>query len=80
MKVTIEGEGTVNFVIGNVAKKVLSFRVKCRKSQLEAEKMLARVRLKVAENKVKQAKTTDRLAKGTMNRLATTTIMGTILK
>ena len=76
----IEGEGTVNFVIGNVAKKVLSFRVRCRKSQLEAEKMPAKPELKVAENRVKPEKTTDRLAKGTMNRFATTTIMGTILK
>ncbi len=42
--------------------------------------MLAKPKLKVAENRVKQAKTTDRLAKGTMNKFATTTIMGTVLK
>jgi len=51
-----------------------------KQSQLEAEKSDAKVKLNVAENRVKQEKTTDKLARGTMNRLASTTIMGTILK
>ena len=80
MKEKIEGEGTVSFAMGSVAKKVFNFKIHSKQSQLEAEKMLANVKLKVAENRVKQDNATDKLAKGTMKRLATTVIRGTILK
>jgi len=80
MKPKIEGEATVSFAIGSVAKKVFSLRIRYRQSQLEAEKMPAKAKLKVAENRVKQERTTDKLAKGTMNRLATMIIRGTMLK
>ena len=69
-----------NFAMGKVAKNSVNLKVKSRHNQLEAEKMPAREVLKMAENRVKQASTTDNPARGTMNMLATTIIRGIMLK
>ena len=69
-----------SFAIGSVAKNSVSLNVKSRHSQFEAEKIAAKEVLKIAENMVKQASTTDNPAKGIMNILAITVTSGTKLK
>ena len=61
-------------------KKWVNFKVKSRHSQFEAEKTPAKNVLKVAVRMVNKARTIDKPASGTMNRLAKTMTRGNMLK
>jgi hypothetical protein len=76
----IDGEGMFSFAMGRMLKKLVNLSVRSKQSQFEAEKMLAKRGLKIAENRVTQDSINDNPAKGTMNRLAIIVTKGARLK
>ena len=76
----VDGEGMFSFAMGRMLKKLVNFNVRSKQSQFEAEKMLAKKGLKIAENRVTQDSINDKEAKGTIKRLATMVTKGTKLK
>ena len=76
----IDGEDMFSFAMGRMLKKLVNLKVRSKQSQFEAEKMLAKKGLKIAENRVTQDSIIDNPAKGTINRLAIIVTKGTRLK